>query len=55
MFPRLVHTVVVDVALLELFGRQFAALQSFAWARMLVTYSQEDGWLKGAVKTFDGL
>lgn len=29
-------------------------IQEVAWVRMLVTYTQERGWTRGVVETFDG-
>lgn len=39
---------------LQLCGGHYGTFQVVAWARMLVDYSQKDGLLEGAVKTFDG-
>jgi hypothetical protein len=35
-------------------GAHWAALQSVAWGRMIVVYSQHDSLAKAVVKTFDG-
>jgi hypothetical protein len=29
-------------------------VQEVAWAKMLVSYTQERGWMRGVVETFDG-
>ena len=39
---------------LALSGGPWFALQTFAWARMLVAYTQQDGFARGLTKTFDG-
>jgi hypothetical protein len=42
------------VLMLALSGGPWLALQTAAWARMLVTYSQQEGLLQGVTMTFNG-
>jgi hypothetical protein len=39
---------------IHLAGGPYALVQTYAWAGMLVSYSKEDGLLKGAKETFSG-
>ena len=41
-------------ASIHLAGGPYALVQTYAWAGMLVSYSKEDGLLKGAKETFSG-
>jgi hypothetical protein len=41
-------------AVFQVLGGPLAALQTIAWVRMAVTYSQDDGVGAGLAKTFDG-
>lgn len=41
-------------ACLHLAGGQYAVVQVYAWGNMLVSYSKESGFLKGAEDTFSG-
>ena len=41
-------------ASIHLAGGPYALVQTYAWAGMLVSYSKEDGLLKGAQETFSG-
>jgi hypothetical protein len=41
-------------ASIHLAGGPYALVQTYAWAGMLVSYSKDDGLLKGARKTFSG-
>jgi hypothetical protein len=43
-----------SLAVFQVLGGPLAALQTIAWARMAVTYSQAAGVGAGIVKTFDG-
>jgi hypothetical protein len=43
-----------SVAVFQVLGGPLAALQTIAWVRMAVTYSQDAGVGAGIVKTFDG-
>lgn len=43
-----------SLAVFQVLGGPLAALQTIAWARMAVTYSQSDGVGAGIAKTFDG-
>jgi hypothetical protein len=42
------------LAVFQVLGGPLAALQTIAWVRMAVTYSQDDGVGSGLAKTFDG-
>ena len=42
------------LAVFQVLGGPLAALQTIAWIRMAVTYSQDDGVGAGIAKTFDG-
>lgn len=42
------------LAVFQVLGGPLAALQTIAWIRMAVTYSQDDGVTAGVAKTFDG-
>ncbi|MEK7953251.1 hypothetical protein [Luteolibacter soli] len=41
-------------ASIHLVGGEYALVQTYAWAGMLVSYSKEDGLIKGAKETFSG-
>ena len=41
-------------ASIHLAGGPYALVQTYAWAGMLVSYSKEDGLLRGAKETFSG-
>ena len=43
-----------SLAVFQVLGGPLAALQTIAWVRMAVTYSQDAGVGAGIVKTFDG-
>lgn len=51
---RVFRVILVLGAILHLTGGHWGILQGIAWAKMLVEYSQADGLLEGARKTFDG-
>ena len=42
------------LAVFQVLGGPLAALQTIAWVRMAVSYSQDDGAGAGIAKTFDG-
>jgi len=42
------------LAVFQVLGGPLAALQTIAWVRMAVSYSQDDGVGAGIAKTFDG-
>ncbi|MFD0893665.1 hypothetical protein KBB96_09185 [Luteolibacter ambystomatis] len=42
------------LASIHLAGGPYALVQACAWANMLITYSQQDGFAKAAVDTFSG-
>lgn len=42
------------VAVFQMMGGHWIVLQSVAWGKMLVQYSQENGFFQGAEKTFSG-
>lgn len=46
--------VITLLACIQLAGGPYALAQIYAWAGMLVTYSQADGLAKGAMDTFSG-
>jgi hypothetical protein len=46
--------VLCSLAVFQVLGGPLAALQTIAWVRMAVTYSQDDGVGAGIAKTFDG-
>jgi hypothetical protein len=46
--------VLCSLAVFQVLGGPLAALQTIAWIRMAVTYSQDDGVGAGIAKTFDG-
>jgi hypothetical protein len=55
--PGLSKSVRIIVALLgclHLCGGHYGVFQAFAWSKMLLDYSQQDGLVVGAIKTFDG-
>lgn len=41
-------------AIFQIMGGHWVVLQSVAWGKMLVNYSQEAGLIRGAEKTFSG-
>jgi hypothetical protein len=43
-----------SLAVFQVLGGPLAALQTIAWVRMAVTYSQDDGVGAGIAKTLDG-
>ncbi|MCU0796807.1 MAG: hypothetical protein MUF31_12840 [Akkermansiaceae bacterium] len=51
---RVFRVILVLGAILHLTGGHWGVLQCVAWGKMLVDYSQKDGLLEGARKTFDG-
>jgi hypothetical protein len=46
--------IIAGVLVIILSGGPRLALQTIAWTRMLVAYSQQDGLVRGVTKTFDG-
>ena len=51
---RLFKILLAWLACLQLCGGPLGLLQGVAWAKMLVSYSQQDGVVEGVKKTFDG-
>lgn len=51
---KIVRIVVALLGCLHLCGGHYGVLQVMAWSKMLVDYSQQDGLMAGAIKTFDG-
>ena len=51
---RVFHLLCALVLSLQLCGGHLGMLQVVAWSGMLVSYTQEDGVVEGARKTFDG-
>lgn len=49
-----VGSVLALMAVLTLSGAHWAVLQSVAWSRMLIDYSEEFGIQEGVSRTFDG-
>jgi hypothetical protein len=49
-----VRIIVALLGCLHLCGGHYGVLQALAWSKMLVDYSQQDGLVVGAIKTFDG-
>ena len=47
-------TLFCALAVFQVLGGPLAALQTIAWVRMAVSYSQDDGVGAGLAKTFDG-
>jgi hypothetical protein len=46
--------IVAVLGCLHLCGGHYGVVQALAWSKMLVDYSQRDGLVEGAIKTFDG-
>ena len=46
--------IVAVLGCLHLCGGHYGVVQTLAWSKMLVDYSQRDGLVEGAIKTFDG-
>jgi hypothetical protein len=44
----------VFLGCLHLTGGPYSILQGYAWVNMLISYSQENGWVQGAKDTFSG-
>ena len=53
MFQRLARLLVL-IAAVQILGGHWAVLQTVAWAKMLVDYSQQDSLSVAVAKTFDG-
>jgi hypothetical protein len=51
---RSLYSLMGVVLMLALSGGPWLALQTVAWARMLVAYSQPEGLWQGVIKTFNG-
>ncbi len=51
---KLFHLLFVSIGCLQLAGGPYCALQIYAWAGMLASYSQEGGIVKAARETFSG-
>lgn len=51
---KLFQLLFVSLGCLQLAGGPFCAMQIYAWAGMLVTYSQDGGIVKAAKETFSG-
>jgi hypothetical protein len=49
-----VRIIIALLGCLHLCGGHYGVLQALAWSKMLVDYSQQDGLVVGAIKTFDG-
>ncbi len=54
MMIRRLAILLCSLAVFQMLGGPLAALQTIAWVRMAITYSQDDGVGAGIVKTFDG-
>jgi hypothetical protein len=47
-------SILAFLAVFQIMGGHWIVLQSYAWAKMAVEYSQTAGFFKGVEKTFDG-
>ena len=54
VLKKLFQILLVSLGCLHLAGGPYSLMQAYAWAGMLVTYSQQDGLLEGAKNTFSG-
>jgi hypothetical protein len=54
MMARRLTILLCSLAVFQVLGGPLAALQTIAWVRMAVTYSQDAGVGAGIVKAFDG-
>ena len=52
--PRRLAILLCSLAVFQVLGGPLAALQTVAWARMVIAYSQADGVGAAITKTFDG-
>jgi hypothetical protein len=52
--PRRLAILLCSLAVFQVLGGPLAALQTVAWVRMVIAYSQDDGVGAGIAKTFDG-
>jgi hypothetical protein len=54
MIIRRLAILLCSLAVFQILGGPLAALQTIAWVRMAITYSQDHGVGAGIAKTFDG-